>query len=190
MIFISYRRLDNQYLAAGVRDAIIEQLSPVDHVFFDVASISPGEDFVDATRRWIEQAAIVLVLIGPDWRPERLFDPGDFVRLELLTARELDKQIVPVLHDHRSMPGPSELPAEVAWLTTISAFALAAPPDHRRSLRQLVELLRSRLPANAISRPGGADHPRSGSLDPLTGGVMFPNLKSLINNPFGRKEPR
>src|SRR5690606_40200590 len=65
-IFISYRRDDS----LGWSGRIYDQLWPVfgkDRVFFDLDSLYPGADWDEAIDRTVEQAAIVVLIVGPRW---------------------------------------------------------------------------------------------------------------------------
>ena len=137
-VFISYRRQDNMYLPALVRDEFVVRLG-ADNVFFDVDSIPVGVEFPEYIRSWVARSDVLLALIGPNWRADLLADEGDFVRLELASARALDKMIVPVLHGRASMPDLHDVPNELAWLLYRNAFVVRPPPDHVQDMERLVD---------------------------------------------------
>ena len=69
----------------------------------DVTAISPGEDYTVAIDRALADSDAALVVIGPGWltvtSPQgarRLFEPGDYVRLDSHILRR-DIRAVPVL---------------------------------------------------------------------------------------------
>ena len=74
---------------------------------------------------------VVLVMIGrhwldasgPDGQP-RLFDPGDYVCLEIATALEREIPIIPVLVEGAVMPPASALPPSIAALATRHAHEI------------------------------------------------------------------
>jgi hypothetical protein len=131
-IFVSYRREDSAgwggRLVADLRRAF-----PRDPVFFDLVTVRPGEDFVDAVERAIASCSVVLVLIGPKWlattesmgRP-RIHDPDDLVRREVTAAlRRPTLTVIPVLVGESRIPVAAELPEEVAPLVRLNALHLS-----------------------------------------------------------------
>jgi TIR domain-containing protein len=111
-IFISYRRGDAAGHAGRLHDELVNRLGP-GSVFQDVASIAPGERFLDTIDRSIGSCDVVLAVIGrrftevePDSGRSRLHDPNDIVRRELEAALRSGRRIVPVLVD-RATPCPT-----------------------------------------------------------------------------------
>lgn len=75
---------------------------------------------------------MLLALIGGRWLTladgdgrRRLDEAGDFVRLEIETALEHGKHVIPVLLDEAVMPKPDELPASMAALARRQALKLS-----------------------------------------------------------------
>jgi len=122
-IFICYRREDVAAYAALLNSRLTERLGP-ERVFIDVDSIGPGLDFVDSITQAIDASGVVLVLIGRRWSPERLHNPNDFVRIELLTALQQNARIIPLLFEEVQMPGAGELPAELTSLQRRNAVEI------------------------------------------------------------------
>ena len=131
-IFLSYRRDD----AAGWTGRLADDLRrefPGHHVFYDLASIEIGEDFVDAMRRSLADCAVVLVMIGRNWLNtkddagnRRLDDPEDWVRIEV--AEALQRQglrVVPVLVGGASMPKAVDLPEPLKLLARRNAHEIS-----------------------------------------------------------------
>ena len=90
-IFLSYRRDDSTSATGRLADALEAHFGD-DRVFRD-REIAAGENFVEAIRRSVESATVVLVVVGRHWLDardaagrRRLDDPGDFVRLEIELA--------------------------------------------------------------------------------------------------------
>ena len=119
-VFISYRRDDTKYQARMIYAAFCKVL-PQDHVFMDLASIPPGENFRKTLKNWVDQCEVLLALIGPRWidasdpktNRRRLDNPGDFVRIEIGEALARDIPVVPVLIDGTSLPDAGLLPDEL-----------------------------------------------------------------------------
>src|SRR5262245_17928122 len=110
-VFISYRRQDSKYQARLLYDALCEVI-PDDHVFMDVDSIQPGQDFRNLLQRWVDSCDVLLALVGPSWLDSvdpttgerRLDNPNDLVRLEIAAALARAIPVVPVLLDGASIP--------------------------------------------------------------------------------------
>jgi hypothetical protein len=116
-IFISYRRDDE----AGYAQALFQRLEAElgrDRLFLDVEGyIKPGDDFEKVIAERIAECDVLLAIIGPRWLDvrdkhgnRRLDDPLDFVRLEIKSAIEQGKRVIPVLVNNASIPEIQELP--------------------------------------------------------------------------------
>jgi formylglycine-generating enzyme required for sulfatase activity len=122
-IFISYRREDSKYQARLIYDALTKVL-PRDHVFMDIDSIKPGDDFVEILEGWVKRCDILLALIGAGWTnatdpktgKRRLDNPNDFVRIEVREALTRGIPVVPILLDGAVMPDADELPDDLKKL--------------------------------------------------------------------------
>ena len=78
-IFLSYRRSDvSLYLVPFLQKALA-QVPGAEEVFLDVESLPIGAEFAPALREGIEQADLVLALIGPEWDEHRLFSEADWI---------------------------------------------------------------------------------------------------------------
>jgi hypothetical protein len=146
-IFISYRREDT----GGYSRLIGAELGKVwgdEHIFLDVdvQSLSPGTDYEQKVITTIQGCDVVLALIGCRWADEtnlpRLASPRDLVRREILTAREHQVLLIPVLVAGAVMPAEGLLPEELQWLERIQAHEIS---DTRWAydIGRLVETLRS-----------------------------------------------
>lgn len=138
--FISYRRVDNPYLAADVRSRLVERFGK-SSVFLDTDSIPLGRDFRAHVRAAMDDVDVVLVLVGSAWQPERLQSLRDPVRNELLIAHSLGKRIIPVLHSGRQMPTAKQLPRSLAWFSYLNAFEIGAPRTASADIDRLMLLL-------------------------------------------------
>lgn len=141
-IFISYRRDD----AAGYARALNDELTRcfgAERVFIDVDDINAGQPFSDVIQRSVGDSAVLLALIGKRWRgeregaPPRLFDAGDFVRLEVAAGLAKGLRVIPVLLDGTPMPEPAQLPPELRALAGRNALEL----DNSRFAADLAHLV-------------------------------------------------
>jgi hypothetical protein len=126
-IFTSYRRADSAAFAGRIADFFSYRYPDV-RVFFDVAAIEPGADFVDTIRSRLRSSEVVLAIIGDGWLSatdasgsRRLDDPNDFVRLELSMALSLGARVIPILLDNAQMPSQGQLPADLKPLAQCNA---------------------------------------------------------------------
>ena len=129
-VFISYRRDDSAGYAGRLTDALEKRLGK-DTVFRDVEDIEPGEDFVKALERNLQNARVFLVIMGKDWLTvkdsqgrRRLENPNDYVRIEIESALRLDGLIIPVLVEGAVMPKPEELPPSIAAMANRQAIEM------------------------------------------------------------------
>jgi hypothetical protein len=149
-IFLSYRHQDSQSATGRLADRL-EAHFGAGRVFRDHDSIVAGEDFVDAIRRSVEAATVLLVIVGPRWLDaadaqgrRRLDDPLDFVRLEIEIALSGDVAVVPVLVEDATMPPRDALPSSLAEFSRCQAVELSET-RWRYDADQLVGALQSRF---------------------------------------------
>ena len=146
-IFINYRRADE----AGFAHAIFHRLEdafPEAQLFMDVeGDIKPGDEFDKVLHAQVLAADIQLVIIGPRWTAimaERSLDPNDFVVIEIKSALNSGKRVIPVLVGGAGMPRSEALPAEIRELTRRSAAGLR-PERFKADCLGLVAALRDFL---------------------------------------------
>ncbi len=139
-IFISYRR-DDSILAAKLLHAELEKRYGREQVFMDIDDIGYGDDFVDAIDARLDQAEVVLVVIGPRWEEmlQQRVRGDDWVRHEVARALELRAasragtgagsskaerpRVIPVLvQQARPVGGP--LTQDLAALPHLSAISI------------------------------------------------------------------
>ena len=104
-IFISYRREDSIGHTGRLYDLLAKHFGKA-HVFMDIDTIGPGEDFLEVIEKTCESCQVLLAIIGRSWTRvtdqegnRRLDNPSDFVRLEIAHALEKKILVVPVLED-------------------------------------------------------------------------------------------
>src|SRR5262249_48781835 len=121
-VFISYRRSDSSTAARALYKFLQRRVGSK-RVFMDVGSFMHGTDFPKTLNEYLDRSAVVLALMGSTWlepqedgRPPRLFDPNDFVRLELSTALRLQKPIIPIVLRGATLPAEEELPGDLRAL--------------------------------------------------------------------------
>ena len=121
-IFISYRRQDSAGTAGRISDRLVDEFGE-NNIFMDIEAIELGVDFVQRIEEAVSSCDVLLAVIGPTWASitnedggQRLSDPNDFVRLEILTALQRDIRVIPLLVQGAKMPSKKDLPEELAPL--------------------------------------------------------------------------
>jgi uncharacterized protein YecT (DUF1311 family) len=148
-VFISYRREDSGGFAGRIYDRLRGSLGR-ENVFFDVDSIAPGIDFVDALSMRVGRCDALIAVIGKHWASttdaenrRRLDDPNDFVRVEIEAAIKRGVRVIPVLVDGASLPKTDDLPRSLKTLIRRQAIEISHArfdSDVERLNRALSEL--------------------------------------------------
>ena len=128
-IFISYRHGTTDSWAA---DNVARRVEQHFSVFFDLrrGSLDLGDVFPTAIEDAVNDARIVLAVIGPDWCSKeslrRLRRENDWVRRELgLTLARSDVRVVPLIIEPARLPDAASLPGDVAPLVERQARQLS-----------------------------------------------------------------
>lgn len=152
-IFLSYRRSDTKATAARLADKLCT-IPSVKDVFLDVTNIEPGAAFPERLQQAIQDADVLLVIMGENWigapskdYESRIFDSKDFVRLEVTSALDQKKLVIPLLIDGASMPAISELPPDLEQLPHLNALFL-----RHESFNQDIEVILNKLLARGSER--------------------------------------
>lgn len=155
-VFISYRRSDTQDFSGRLADRLREAPG-VRQVFIDVDGIEPGETFPQKLDAALKDSDAILIVIGDRWagprgpgeRP-RVFDEGDFVRLEARRALASGQRAIPVLANGASMPSPLDLPDDLQLLTQRNAVSIRHS-DFDRDVDYLIDLVLKQKKPSAFS---------------------------------------
>jgi hypothetical protein len=114
-IFINYRRGDDAGFAQALFAHLAQAFLP-EQLFMDVDSIEPGLVFVRVLNDQVAQCDVLISIIGKNWidaRDEhgarRLDNPEDFVRIEIESALQQDKRVIPILVGQAQMPSADQL---------------------------------------------------------------------------------
>jgi hypothetical protein len=149
-VFLSYRRDDSPHASGRLRDQLAGAFGE-QNVFFDVDSIPPGPDFREVIAAKMQEADVVVLIIGPRFDTGRLKDQDDFVRIELLEALRQDKVIMPVLIDAVPMPLLATLPKKLSGLVYRNATPIRTDPDFRHDVGRLVTAIEQVLAAPGVA---------------------------------------
>lgn len=142
-IFISYRRSDSEVVAHRVFDWLSEHFGPTS-VFIDIDRIPYGVDFRKHISEQVQNARIVLVIIGETWVEtllRRASSSEDWLRHEIEAAFAEGKVVIPLLIDRAEMPTVEHLPLSVQQLAFLNAFRVSATKDFRHHMSELASHL-------------------------------------------------
>lgn len=157
-IFLSYRRDDSRETVGRIQDHLCQAFAP-ERIFLDVERQSAGADYRKVIGSALDEAEVVLVVIGPAWltlvgadgRP-RIDDTEDMVRLEVEMALARDLNVIPLLVQGARMPSAAQLPASLVPLAYRNALPVRPDPDFRADVLRLVEALRAQAQPGARER--------------------------------------
>lgn len=209
-VLISYRREDTGFLAAELADRLRTAGLVVK---IDIGSLEPGTDFDSEVGRWIDEADVVVVLVGPRWAGEfldsperRIDDPTDFFRSEILRALNSYAAIVPVgvgdLQQREIVPDQWPKPlrriCDLQWHDLTLVNRGQAIPElvdlvRERSEESRTRRLRSSLPDTTESAPpslrrfspsGRVKHRAGGEYDAPSELVIGVNTALEIGRPL------
>jgi hypothetical protein len=152
MIFINYRRDDSTGMSGRLHDRLANAFGQK-NLFMDVDHIPPGVDFVKHLNDQVAVCDVFLAVIGPNWLKAkneegdpRLYDPDDFVTIEIAAALARDIRVIPVLVDDARMPKAGDLPETLKPL--VRRHAVNVRHDHfGRDAQALIDRIREALPA-------------------------------------------
>jgi hypothetical protein len=145
-IFISYRRNDTAPYAGRLYDRLSEHFGR-EHVFIDIDTMKPGDDFVAVIEEKVAACDVALVLIGSRWLgdandqvPPRIDRTEDFVRLEVVSALKHGVRVIPVLVDGTPKPPTANLPDDLALLARRHALEISNNRFHE-DVNRLIEAI-------------------------------------------------
>jgi hypothetical protein len=144
-LFLSYRREDSRTITGRIRDRLTGHFGN-GAVFRDVDSIPAGMDFREKIRETIDEADVLVAVVGPRWldvrnpQGERRLDQAeDFVRLEIESAMAQPIPVIPVLVDDASMPRADQLPASIAQFAYRNALPIPQEPYFDAGMSRLID---------------------------------------------------
>lgn len=147
-LFISYRRVDSRETVGRIHDHLQDEFEE-QHLFLDVDSQAPGEDYRVVIGKALTRADVLIAVMGPQWLSvtdddgrRRLDDPEDMVRIELETALRFNLRVIPVLVEGSSMPAAEDVPASLQPLCYKTAVQVRPDPDFKTDMQGLIAAVR------------------------------------------------
>jgi hypothetical protein len=118
-VFISYRRDDSKWPALLIHERL-KVIFGGNVLFFDVATLDPGDEFEERIMETLNQIDVLIAIIGTEWltitqdsKKRRLDNPDDILRREIAIALKRNIRVIPVLVDGATMPKEEELPDDL-----------------------------------------------------------------------------
>ena len=152
-IFISYRRLDSEYVADRIYESLTDYFG-VDSVFFDIDAIPLGVDFKEYIYQSVSQCEIFLAIIGRSWLTitdekgvRRLDSEKDFVRLEIESAFRTGIPVIPLLVGGAEVPKREQLPENLHKLVLRNGLHIRSGQDYRTDINNLIRDIESSCPS-------------------------------------------
>src|SRR5882724_5887907 len=98
----------------------------------DIDTIEPGLDFVEVIEQAVSSCDVLVALIGRQWLTitdnsgrRRLYNPEDFVRLEIAAALARNIRVIPALVQGARMPHSTDLPDVLKMLARRNAHEIS-----------------------------------------------------------------
>jgi len=141
-ITISYRRGDSGIITGRIFDRLANQYGK-NAVFRDIDNIPAGVDFREHIGETLDQSDVVLAIVGPRWvgshsGRDRLSEPSDPVRVEVETALQKRKPLIPVLVMNARMPTVENLPSSLHDFAYRNAVTIDAERDFDVHMARLI----------------------------------------------------
>jgi hypothetical protein len=174
-VFLSYRRSDTQDFVGRLADHL-RNAPGIAELFLDVDEIAAGEDFEKRIRLGLAECTVSLIVIGRDWRGDvpggqaRIFDEGDFVRMEVREALKSETRVLPVLANGATMPAPETLPADIRRIAALNALSVRHS-DFDRDVENLLDAIFARKKPGRLGRFLRLHPALSLALESVAGGV-------------------
>lgn len=180
-IFINYRTDDEASAATVIERELARRFGP-ERVFRDSTSMRAGEQFAKRLLGAVHGSRALLAVIGRRWQEGRdpdgrspLEDENDWVRRELLAAKEYGVRVIPVLVDGAPRLDRVPLPPELVWLRHVQYWQFRnvdSAADLARLAAELADLL-----------PGLEDRTTAGREPPAAIEVTARDVRGgMINN--------
>ena len=131
LIFLSYRRADTAAQTLALKLELENNLRAV-QVFMDNGSISAGDKFPDQINNALDEASLVIAVIGKSWvgavaenGTRRLDDPDDWVFREVFySLQNKSGAFLPIFIDDTPSLAKEELPEKLKDLANLQALRI------------------------------------------------------------------
>jgi hypothetical protein len=142
-IFLAYRREDTRWITGRIFDRLQVHFGK-SSIFIDVETILPGMDFRKYIEGILERCDVLIAVIGPHWvgadepNKSRIFNPDDWVRIEIEIALNKKIPIISVLVDRTPMPGVHDLPESLRSIAYLQEARIDPGRDFNVHMQRLI----------------------------------------------------
>lgn len=145
-IFVSYRRLDSQERAHRIADWLTQKYGKR-NVFIDIAQIPGGADFAKVITSSVEEADVILVIIGDKWESEfsKRNSNTDFVYIEVSHALRSSKLVIPTLIDSSIDLESTSLPKPIGEITKLNYMYAREGQDFHSDMQRIQHAIDQRF---------------------------------------------
>ncbi len=154
IIFLSYRRGDSPGYVKSLEKEL-EQYYGEGSVFRDVKDIAGGTKWKKVIEENLQNAAALLLIIGPRWDSiwrERINDEVNYVEYELNYANKLKVPVIPVTLNGSSIAPDTDLKS-VAWLRENQNYDMSDKQDRwENDFKGLIQLLENITDIDQVKR--------------------------------------
>ena len=177
-VFVNYRTHDAEDVAVTIENDLSHRFGS-DRIFRASKSLEPGENYPRALLRNARTCPVLVAVIGPHWLDQasngrnRLDDPEDWVRREILAAFEAGACVIPVIVGRTTLRlSEEQLPDALKELAECHSIRY----DYQNASESLEKLSRSilarvpELAERAASTTGEVD-PRATGQDAVRNSV-------------------
>ncbi len=179
-IFISYRRRHSIDITGRIYDRLVAHFGE-ESIFKDVDAIPSGVNYRHHLEQAVSHCPVLLAIIDPHWlgitddqgRP-RLANPADWVRIEIETALQRDRLVIPILVGEAKLPSEADLPESLKALAYRQSAKVRCDPDFHRDVDRLIHRIEEVF--SSLAAGGAAQLPASASLiDELAAALAIAN---------------
>src|SRR5262249_6079310 len=157
-ITISYRRGDSGIITGRIFDRLADHYGK-NAVFRDIDNIPAGVGFRENIQKTLDQNDVLLAIVGPRWGGSHSgrappSEPSDPVRVEVETALQKGKPLIPVLVLNARMPTVEHLPSSLHDFAFRNAVTIDAERDFDVHMARLIRSIDRITKETAIDSPG------------------------------------
>ena len=181
-IFISYRRRTSIDITGRIYDRLATHFGE-NSVFKDVDSIPFGVNFRNHLEQEVSHCPVLLAVIDPHWlevpddlgRP-KLTNPADWVRIEIETALQRDRLVIPVLVGGARLPDETALPEGLKALAYRQSAQVRCDPDFHRDMDRLIHRIEGVFGGLSVGGATGVPAPSQPAPSLAAPSLPTPNL--------------
>ena len=129
-IYICYRHSENKIHTEKIYTELSANFGSK-NIFRDSNNIRAGQKFTEVLIEELAVCRVMIVIIGPNWTPNRLRDAEDWVREEIFIGLQRNSvTVIPVLLDKTQMPTTEDIPPELHPLISQKAIPIRTNTRH------------------------------------------------------------